>query len=327
MQELQWQGHGIRPYAARKPQKVWNQYQPIINTLYAERRTHDQMCKILNDEHGFDVSVGQLRRRLLQAPPRNTAAIASSSSTSRCQGPARVSKQELKVPQRAPKTTESRVPSASLPSPSDHVPDPPACHLDSSRLRLSTTGAALSESMEDVMRMYTTICDEGIEADINPSEVSTIVMNDGFESDRQQASQTNISVPELPDTVLIHYQPTPHTTTDTLHTNTTLDGLYEDMEVDPSNDFPTNTGSIMPKGWSGTIESKGVDEFQAELWAQIRRRRVCKEKATCDTATSGKPRLLRPIRDRTTRVCCVCRKTDVSKVCESCQHARCSGCC
>jgi hypothetical protein len=326
MQELQWQGNGIRPYAARKSQKVWNQHQDIINTLYAERWTHNQIRKILKDEHGFNISKGQLRRRLLQAPARNRAAISSRSPISRSRRRTRVSKGESRVPQRAARTTESRVPAASPPSPSDHAPDPPVCHLDSSSVRLSMTGAPLSESVEDVLRRFTILLDEGIEADINPSEVPTIVTNDGFESILQQASQTNISVPELPDTILIHYQPTPHTTTDTLHTNTTLDGLYEDMEVDPSNDFPTNIGSIMPKGWSGTIESKGVDEFQAELWAQIRRRRVCKEKATCDTATSGKPRLLRPIRDRTTRVCCVCRKTDVSKVCESCQHARCSSC-
>jgi hypothetical protein len=301
MNKLRWK-HKRKKYAAQKPQKVWNRYRGIINALHAEGRTYNQIREILIDEHGFETSIGQLRLQLrkilLQAPPRNAAAISSSSPISPSQRPEGKSRHKLIVPQQVPGTTDSSIPSASTSSPSHHVPDPPVCHLDTSRVRLSTTGAPLSESVEDVIRKYTTLLDEGI-ADINPDEVSPVVTDAGSESDQQQASQTKSSAPELLDTITIRYKPIPQTSTDTLQTISIPDSSHAEMEIDPTNDFPNNIGSIMPEGWSGSIESKEVDEFQAELWAQIRNRRAVNAKATYATATSGKTRALRPARVRT----------------------------
>ena len=361
MQRLQWQGHGIRPYAARKSQEVWNQYEGIINTLYAQRWTHAQIRKILKDEHGLDLSKGQLRRRLLQAPPRNTAAISSSSPSSHSRRPRRKSGRKLVVPQQVPKTTRSSVPSPSLPSPSDHVPDPPVCHLDSSTMRLSTMDTPLSESVEDVIRRYTTLLDEGFELGLDPDQVLAGVGSGESEPDQQQTSQTDIAAPELPHTVLTHYQPIPQMTTDTLHTNsdtfhttpdtlhtnsdtvhttsdtlhTTLDTLHttsnpdsssDDIELEPFNDFSDNTGSFMPKEWSALKQLKGVDELRTDFWARVRKQLPRNQKATHDTTTSGKLRLHRRIRTRAIRVCCACSKIGASKICKGCRHTRCSGC-
>ena len=324
MSSYRWEPYPIRFHAAQKTLQEWNQYQGIINTLHTEGQTQKQIRATLENNYGFTISIGQLRKRLLQAPPRNTASIPSSLPTSRARCLVGKSRPKLVEPQQVPESTDSSVAAASQSSSSHHVLDPPICHLDESSAELSNTKIYLPNSDEKVFRELTTILDEGFDVDSCLEEVSPVVGTGGFEPDQQQSSQINISAPELPDTVLTHYQAFPQTTANTLHTISNPDGLCADMEVYPSSDLSDNVGSIMSREWAETIGSKQADDYSTDLWPVIRVRRARNKEATSATATSGMKLAFREVRVRT-RVCCVCEKPGASDICRGCQHARYSG--
>lgn len=291
--QYRWQHDGKSPYAPRFGKKEWEKYEKDIKSWHAEGRTKKQIIALLDVKYGFRPSYGQLRKKLDRLLSKVTHSV-KSPSPSTCRLQSRSS-----APTSRPDSVGHQLPLL---------------------LPRSESDVRLTPNEEEMFRTYTSILDEGNEANITHAKCSPTNVRGTSGPDRQQAQPNKLLALLSPATSLSGDQRASTITAEISQANRMHANPHVDMAVD---DELVESGSVLADQRPTSTDSEDPDGLRTQLYRESRERRECEYPNALHLNVSRIHKTQRVMRRY---ISCACGKGAHPSNSKSPQHKRCSLC-